>query len=816
MNRPDLRQLLIPTVTLALGPAMALLRAQCTPQWQAGAEVAGVVGAVHATLEWDPDGAGPATPVLVAGGAITAAGNQPVRGIAQWDPATGAWSPLGTGLTGEVFALATLASGELVAAGSLTAAGGAAVDRVARWNGSAWSPFGGGLDGDVLALHVQPGGELVIGGAFTAANGVPLAHVARWNGSAWAPLGAGLPHKAMAFATLPGGALVAGWGPEPSFYRSYVSRWDGTSWSWLTTLSGGNPSLVRALDVLPNGDLVVAGSFHSCTQVQAASIVRWDGSTWSPFGLGIRMPVYDLQQLPGGRLLAAAANDTGSGVPGGVVEWDGSAWAAVAGSENLAAPGGYVRALTLLGNGNLVAAGDLGGRSTAQWDGATWRSLGSGPDRAMAAMTVRANGEVVALAANATSLLRWDGQHWSSLPGATNAPIRAVVELPAGDLIAAGDFTTIGGVAANHIARWDGSAWRALGNGLDAAALTLAVLPSGDLVAGGVFTQAGGVPVTRIARWDGVAWSAMGNPTFYSAPFTHLVVAPDGSLFAACNGILHWNGATWIDTGAPMINNPVGAMAMILGDRLAVARNANVPVVHVYEGAQWVGLVAANGSIAAIASLPDRSVVLGGAFSTIGGQAANGLARSFAGSWQQLGGGITGGVRTLAWQPRGALLAGGSFTQVGAAVLSPYFAPLAAACPAEAIPLPNSCTGTLGPVTLTALSQPWIGSAFRSRATGFAPGSIGIALVGLSAPNLPLSLIWPNTAPGCAQVSSGEAILLQWPQDGTAGYAWEIPNSVAFAGLPLYHQFLQFEISSGNQLGALSGSNGLRLVLGAF
>ena len=36
----------------------------------------------------------------------------------------------------------------------------------------------------------------------------------------------------------------------------------------------------------------------------------------------------------------------------------------------------------------------------------------------------------------------------------------------AGELIAAGDFTTAGGVEARHIARWNGTNWSPLGTGI--------------------------------------------------------------------------------------------------------------------------------------------------------------------------------------------------------------------------------------------------------------------------------------------------------------------------------------------------------------
>ena len=135
-------------------------------------------------------------------------------------------------------------------------------------------------------------------------------------------------------------------------------------------------------------------------------------------------------------------------------------------------------------------------------------------------------------------------------------------------LYVGGDFTTAGGVAANHIAKWDGSSWSALGSGMDAASVrrpdgvrrrqragalrrrrlhdrgrrggephrevgrlelvgarqrderpfgdvhALAVFDDGGgpaLYAGGDFTTAGGVAANRIAKWDGSSWSALGS-----------------------------------------------------------------------------------------------------------------------------------------------------------------------------------------------------------------------------------------------------------------------------------------------------------------
>ena len=81
-------------------------------------------------------------------------------------------------------------------------------------------------------------------------------------------------------------------------------------------------------------------------------------------------------------------------------------------------------------------------------------------------------------------------------------------------LYAGGQFTTAGGVQANHIAKWDGSAWSDLSSGMGAGSIprVYALAVSGtDLYAGGYFTTAGGRAANNIAKWDGSAWSALGS-----------------------------------------------------------------------------------------------------------------------------------------------------------------------------------------------------------------------------------------------------------------------------------------------------------------
>jgi hypothetical protein len=255
---------------------------------------------VRALTVWDPDGAGPFPPQLVAGGDFTTADGVVVNRVARWDGS--AWQAMGSGANNSVYALSTLdpdGAGPqppvLVAGGTFTLMGGGAANRIARYDGLAWSPFGTGMNSSVLAMeHVDfgSGDQLIIGGDFTTANGVAASRAARWDGSTFQPLGAGVNNYIRTLGTWdpdgPGPApmrLVAGgvFTTAGGAAANHIAYWDSSTWgSFSTSLNGNIVDALTTFDPDASGpaypQLAVGGDFTLAAGSIANYVAAWVSS----------------------------------------------------------------------------------------------------------------------------------------------------------------------------------------------------------------------------------------------------------------------------------------------------------------------------------------------------------------------------------------------------------------------------------------------------------------------------------------------------------------------------------------------------------
>jgi len=594
------------------------------------------------------------------------------------------WDPDGAGPLGEQLLLA----GDFTMVFGQQAAGLALFDPVA----GSWQPFAG-TDGVVHDAAVSPTGDLVIGGEFTEVDGVPARNVARFDGTTWSPLAGGIPDghvEAVAIAdngdvfvggrftvTFPTGAVAGG-----------VARFDGSIWWSIGNVLSPLPPFVFALEFLPDGRLVAAGAFTRINAVVAASIAAWDGATWSPLGEGIGGAVITgigevraLLVLDDGSLLAAGMFGNAGGQPANsIARWDGAAWAPLD-PPWLYWPGAQIHQLLQLSNGDVAATGSislgLAWTNAMRWTGSAWYSMGL--NERLGKIAELPNGDLLSFGEHFR--LQQSGTTWSELATGTDGEVHAVAALPGGRYLASGSFDTFDGVPAPRLAIYEDGAWRATPPLPVPHEVTFATeMPDGTLVA--VADPRNDDP--RMYAFRNGAWSAIAS---FDAGIDAATFDADGNLIVggafttgpygvAIPGLRRWDGASWTAVD-PSFDGTVSALALLPDGRLAVGGELSTTSggafgkLAAWDGSSWSPIGGGTtGAPRALAVLTDGTLVAAGNLVQAGGVPVDGIAQWNGNAWQPLGAGILAdeqrGPLCMSAQPDGGLLVGGDFDAAGA------------------------------------------------------------------------------------------------------------------------------------------------------
>lgn len=319
-----------------------------------------------------------------------------------------------------------------------------------------------------------------------------------------------------------------------------------------------------------------------------------------------------------------------------------------------------------------------------------WAPLGTGMQHATQTASIRAltvYGDKLIAAGkfttaggvSANNITAWDGSNWSPLgTGLTGGdPVTQASALTVYDnkLIVGGQFTTAGGVSANYIAVWDGSAWSPLGTGMNGSVLSLTVYDN-KLIAGGVFTNAGGISANYIAVWDGSAWSPVGTGIEGGSVYA-ITVFDDkwivaGEFIAAgglsANRAAAWDGSVWSPMG--MATTFLARALMVYENELIIGGfySAGAPGgTFAWNGSAWSPLETETGDTepnAFALTVYGNRLIAGGNFTAAGGVNANYIAAWDGSDWSPLGTGTDQIVSTLTIY-LDKLIAGGSFTTAG-------------------------------------------------------------------------------------------------------------------------------------------------------
>ena len=301
---------------------------------------------------------------------------------------------------------------------------------------------------------------------------------------------------------------------------------------------------MRALAVMPGGDLIACGVFTLAGGAPASNIARWNGSAWSALGTGTNGEVRALAYMNVGTgflVVGGAFSNAGGNAYQNVASWSGTSWASLFTSAFSGGTNGPVNALAVTPDG-VIASGaftatDFGSAPSGV---ASWQSAGFGLG------TIQASDAVSSLAV-----------------------------LPDGKVLAAGNFANSSDSIRGMVARWNGTSWSSLARGTTREVFALQSFGDGDVAVGGRFTSV--VPGTGPDR-----------PSLYYAEW----LAGDGSDADGdghddiCDNCAYASNASQVDVGGLGIASTADGIgdACQCGDVTGDGRLSNADVAAIRSG----------------------------------------------------------------------------------------------------------------------------------------------------------------------------------------------------------------------------------------
>jgi len=523
--------------------------------------------------------------------------------------------------------------GKLYLGGEFTQLGGQPVNRLARLRSDdSRDPFfNASVDGTVLALAETANGEIFVGGEFAAINGSARARFARLTDR---------------------GALSS----VPGAVHSINDR-------------------VRAIAVMENGDVVIAGDFTLIDSKSSHRITRFGRNSTGPMiSGGSNAPIHALLHRADDSLIVGGDfTDAGGAVRNRIARVDGheDLDLTLATSHN----GSNITAIARLRDHSWLVAGDFstfdgelrghltrmdntGAVLTPIFGGSADPQLNGVP----LAIAVAGDGRIIvggeftsAFGSGAGFLIRLNAdaserESFAQFSAQINGRVRVLAVQPDGGILVGGDFTQVSGVARNGLARL------LPGGGLDTAfqpnlvfgssVRALALSRAGAIVFGGNFSSVSGFPRNNLARLDGTgSVDASFNPapngrvdTLLIQPNNDILIGGEFTTIAGASRVrvARLNATGSLDTtfNASLVAGNVARVQSLAlqGDNRVLLGGSNGLITR--RLASGVGdptfAVTANGTVTGIALGLDGKALLTGTFSLLQGQARNGIARIVA------------------------------------------------------------------------------------------------------------------------------------------------------------------------------------------
>lgn len=424
-------------------------------------------------------------------------------------------------------------------------------------------------------------------------------------------------------------------------------------------LAGAQPC---SIGVVPN-----ASNISSNGQVLASA-------QWDPDGDGPREPVI---------LIAGELSQVGGFVAAlGIAAFDPRTYQW---TDDIPQLTGTVRSLLVTDSNDIYATGEFfpGGsvRYIAKRVGATWTYLDPGPLDSVTALVDAPNGDIIAGGIFTTAggvpalrVARWTGTAWAPMGDGFDGPVRALARTSNGTIYAGGEFTASGAQHTGHLAKWDGASWQPVPTPIQSGNVyALAALEDGSLAVGGSFTTINDDPYPYIARLADGQWNPLGS---LAGNVNSLSVKADGYLyangdFADKSGVARWTGTTWqgiVGDFGTLVRHVVPLpddQTLISGNLLRVNSIVSGYLTILSHAFDPVGSFTDGPITSAVRDGRGGCIVIG-PFTTVGGVAANRIARWDGVTFHPLGDGLPSPPRAVYVLRNGDVIASGqTFTAFG-------------------------------------------------------------------------------------------------------------------------------------------------------
>ncbi len=290
--------------------------------------------------------------------------------------------------------VSALTSNDVWAAGFYTDTGGVTQTLIEHWNGTAWSivssPNVGTSDNFLQAVSARTGSDIWAVGYYRTAPGNPwLTLILHYNGTQWTQTASPSPGSAenylygVAYVSATDAWAVGFDSNTTNIYMILTLRWNGTQWN---PVSSPNPFLsvagLRGVVVVSPSEVWAVGVQADISLTLRTYVIKWNGSTWNPVTTpstaGCVLTTVAIAS-PGNLWAAGACQATNYQTL--ILHYNGSTWSAV----NTPNPGSGDNALGGLAVVSPSEAYAVGGYSDGTithtlalyWDGISWSQVAS-------------------------------------------------------------------------------------------------------------------------------------------------------------------------------------------------------------------------------------------------------------------------------------------------------------------------------------------------------------------------------------------------------------------------------------------------------